>query len=207
MMNFQAFKEHVLARRPLVTSGERTRNGSHLRSRRKSGGDSSYSASAEDSVKRRLLGTGEEGDRAHEEERMLDVAEQCFMRIADLLHQEQKTVKQAFLRYSEPEPFKDGTVLELMTPRAFLEGVRDLGFDDVTEMEVACLMKVLAKPELEGSVILNEFVLIMENFGIPVLAEEEEYENDYIPDSDDTDAKQASDEKSKDAAEKTDDGR
>ena len=54
-----------------------------------------------------------------------------------------------------------------MSPRSFLEGVRTLGFDDVTEMEIACLMKVLAKPELENYVILNEFVLIMENFGIP----------------------------------------
>ena len=45
-------------------------------------------------------------------------------------------------------------------------------------------MKVLAKPELDNSVILNEFVLIMENFGIPVLNEEDEYENDYLPDSD-----------------------
>ena len=89
------------------------------------------------------------------------------------------------MRFAEPEPFKDGTVLELMTPRAFLEGVREVGFDDVTEMEVACLMKVLAKPELDGAVILNEFVLIMENFGVPVLSEEDEYENDYIPDTDD----------------------
>lgn len=59
-----------------------------------------------------------------------------------------------------------------------------MGFEDVTELEAACLMKVLAKPELDNSVILNEFVLIMENFGVPVLAEEDEYENDYIPDSD-----------------------
>lgn len=66
-----------------------------------------------------------------------------------------------------------------MSPRAFLEGVRDSGFDDVTEMEAACLMKVLAKPELENAVILNEFVLIMENFGIPPATEEEEFENDY----------------------------
>ena len=40
-------------------------------------------------------------------------------------------------------------------------------------------MKVLAKPELENAVILNEFVLIMENFGIPPATEEEEFENDY----------------------------
>ena len=72
----------------------------------------------------------------------------------------------------------------MLSPRSFLEGVRDSGFEDVTEMEAACLMKVLAKPELENSIILNEFVLIMENFGIPPVTEEEEFENDYEPDSD-----------------------
>jgi len=106
------------------------------------------------------------------------------MRIADLLHMHQRTVKQAFLKYAQPEQFKDGSVLELISPRSFLEGVKDIGFDDVTELEAACLMKVLAKPELENSVILNEFVLIMENFGIPTLSDEEEYENDYIADTD-----------------------
>ena len=65
-----------------------------------------------------------------------------------------------------------------MTPRGFLVGVRELGFEDVSEMEAACLLKVLAKPELDGAVILNEFILIMENFGIPALTDEDEYEND-----------------------------
>jgi hypothetical protein len=45
-------------------------------------------------------------------------------------------------------------------------------------------MKVLAKPELENVVILNEFILIMENFGIPSMREEDELENDYAADTD-----------------------
>ena len=53
----------------------------------------------------------------------------------------------------------------------------------MTETEAACLMKVLSKPELDNSVILNEFVLIMENFGIPVSSDEDEYANDYEQDS------------------------
>ena len=89
-----------------------------------------------------------------------------------------------FLKYSVPEQFKDGSVLELISPRGFLEGIRDVGFDDVTELEAACLMKVLAKPELDNQIILNEFVLIMENFGVPVVAEDEAYENDDQPDTD-----------------------
>jgi len=66
-----------------------------------------------------------------------------------------------------------------------MEGVKDIGFDDVTEMEAACLMKVLVKPELDSQIILNEFALIMENFGIPQIETEDEFENDYIPDSED----------------------
>lgn len=158
-----------------------------MRSGRKSG-ESNGSASTE-GMQRRLMQTGGSDDDRHaEEERMLDIAEQCFMRIADLLHVVQKTVRAVFLRYSSPEEFKDGSVLELMSPRGFLEGVRELGFDDVTELEAACLMKVLAKPELDNAVILNEFVLIMENFGIPALVEEDEYENDYFPDTEDEQA-------------------
>ena len=42
-------------------------------------------------------------------------------------------------------------------------------------------MRVLAKPELENAIILNELVLIMENFG--VIDKDEDAEDDYIPDT------------------------
>jgi len=71
----------------------------------------------------------------------------------------------------------------LIGPRSFLAGLREIGFDDMTETEASCLMKVLSKPELENSVILNEFVLIMENFGIPISIDDDEYANDYQQDS------------------------
>jgi hypothetical protein len=44
-------------------------------------------------------------------------------------------------------------------------------------------MKVLAKPELDNHIILNELVLIMENFGVHDNMDEDE-EEDYVPDSD-----------------------
>lgn len=43
-------------------------------------------------------------------------------------------------------------------------------------MEAACVLKVLSKKELENAVILNELVLIMENFGVIETYEEEEEE-------------------------------
>ena len=44
-------------------------------------------------------------------------------------------------------------------------------------------MKVLAKPELDNHIILNELVLIMENFGVHDNLDDDE-EDDYIPDTD-----------------------
>lgn len=47
-------------------------------------------------------------------------------------------------------------------------------------------MRVLAKPELDHAVILNEFALILENFGVPLLENAVEEEEDYIPEGEQT---------------------
>jgi len=44
-------------------------------------------------------------------------------------------------------------------------------------------MRVLAKPELNNAIILNELVLIMENFGVIDNLDEEE-EEEYMPSED-----------------------
>lgn len=70
-----------------------------------------------------------------------------------------------------------------MDPIAFLEGIKELGLSDLTEMEAACLLRVLTKPELDSAIILNELILIMENFGVvDNYEEDEEDEDDYVPD-------------------------
>ena len=43
-------------------------------------------------------------------------------------------------------------------------------------------MRVLAKPELDNAVILNEFVMIMENFGVVDQMEADD-SDDYISDT------------------------
>ena len=103
-----------------------------------------------------------------DEEEMLDVAEHCFIRMAESLIEKGRTARMIFTKYSIPEQFPDGTVLELLSPIGFLEGVKEAaGIEDLTEMEAACLLRVLAKPELDNAIILNEFTMIMENFGVP----------------------------------------
>ena len=84
------------------------------------------------------------------------------------------------MKYSIPEHFPDGTFLELLSPVAFLECCKEIGLKELTELEAACLLRVLTKQELENAIILNELVLIMENFG--VIEEFEDVNDDEIDD-------------------------
>lgn len=125
-----------------------------------------------------------------DEEEMLDVAEHCFIRMAEMMIERNRSARTIFTKYSVPEQFPDGTILELMSPIAFLEGVKEVGMEELSEMEAACLLRVLAKPELENAIILNEFTMIMENFGVPDTYDDEEDDDDvddYIPDEDEED--------------------
>lgn len=56
---------------------------------------------------------------------MLDVAEHCFIRMAESLIERGRTARSIFTKYSIPEQFPDGTVLELLSPIGFLEGVKE----------------------------------------------------------------------------------
>jgi hypothetical protein len=62
---------------------------------------------------------------------MLDIAESCFIKMAELLLEKGKSVSQLFLKYSVPEMFPDRTVLELLSPLSLLEGIKELGLDDL----------------------------------------------------------------------------
>ena len=96
---------------------------------------------------------------------MLDVAERCFVRIAEAILESGISVRQAFQPFIIREEF-EGEALELLSPIGFLEGVKELGLTDLEEVEVACLMRVLTKADLENAILLRELIVIMENFGI-----------------------------------------
>jgi len=46
--------------------------------------------------------------------------------------------------------------VEIIEARDFLESMRLLGIDHLSELEVACLMRVLSKPEINHSIVLAE---------------------------------------------------
>ena len=116
------------------------------------------------------MNEGEDEEDYIDEEQMLDVAEKCFMKIAEAIITQGVTVRQAFKPFIMAEQIEteegQSEVIELLSPMAFLEGIKELGITDLEEMEVACLMRVLTKADLENAILLRELIVIMENFGI-----------------------------------------
>jgi len=88
-----------------------------------------------------------------------------------------------------------GEELELISPMGFLEGVKQLGIDDLKELEVTYLLKVLSKSELDGAIMLEELLQIMANFG---LYDEEDMEDDEEDKSDKDDSAASSPDKNED---------
>jgi hypothetical protein len=54
-----------------------------------------------------------------------------------------------------------------------LQGIKEIGINDLSENDVTYLLKVLSKKELDGSIMLEELLTIMKNFNIN---EEDDYE-------------------------------
>ena len=80
------------------------------------------------------------------------------------------TVRQHFKEFIEEEVVEieggEQMKLELLAPYSFLEGLNQLGLGDLDETEVQCLMLILIKPELENQILVNDLVMVMENFQI-----------------------------------------
>ena len=117
---------------------------------------------------------------------MLDIAEMCFVRMAEIMTKAGLTVRDTFSKYAVPEVLPESkTVLEMMLPSSFFEAVKhELKIKELSDLEIACMMRVLSKPELGNAIILNEFALIMENFGVPLSQETISEEEDYTCDGD-----------------------
>ena len=52
----------------------------------------------------------------------------------------------------------EGEPIELLSPMGLLDGIKELGIDDLTEKEIAFLLRVLTKPELDGAIVMPEFL-------------------------------------------------
>ena len=54
----------------------------------------------------------------------------------------------------------------LLSPVGLLEGLKELGIDDLQEKEIMYLLKVLTKPDFDQAIVVEELEAIMENFSL-----------------------------------------
>ena len=60
----------------------------------------------------------------------------------------------------------DGQNVELLAPEGLIDGIKGLGIDDLSEHDIKYLLRVLTKPELDGAIVMDELLQIMENLGL-----------------------------------------
>ena len=104
------------------------------------------------------------------EEQMLDIAESIFNMIAHCLMMHNLTVRQTFggedIIYNLPE-FEGETNVEVMTADDFITRCYEIGVQQLDQIQIDCLMRVLGKPELSNAIKLVDLETLMSNFGPP----------------------------------------
>jgi hypothetical protein len=91
------------------------------------------------------------------EDQMLDIAENVFQVLADRLRQLKISLRRAFhKRLSIVDEFEGETNVVVIQAANFLEAIKSspLSLPELSELEVACLMRVLSKPELDHAILL-----------------------------------------------------
>jgi hypothetical protein len=84
---------------------------------------------------------------------MIDVAEKIFVKIAEAIFKNKFTIRKVWLKNIEIAEI-DGQEYEILSPEGFIEGIEELGLNDIKEKEMHYLLKVLSKPELEGHILM-----------------------------------------------------
>ena len=104
------------------------------------------------------------------ENQMLDTAEQILNQLAHELISNGWTVHDVFGQPDEilrivPE-YQGERNIKILTLPNFIARVYQVGCRDLSQLQLACLMRVLGKPELEDGVRYNELEILLENFGV-----------------------------------------
>ena len=105
-----------------------------------------------------------EDDLINDEE-MIDIAEASLLKISEAMGWMNQNVHSIYAPYIITEVI-EGHQIQLLSPLHFLEGLKNLQILDFTELEIACVMNVLAKPQLDNAILVDELVQIMQNFGV-----------------------------------------
>ena len=112
-------------------------------------------------TERQVQNEGEDDDYIDDEE-MIKIAESWLIRISDELKNKNLDIKQLFEENIMVENIGDQSI-ELLAPIHFIEGLKKLGIQDFTELEIAWLVNLLTRPELDDLILLEELNILRDN--------------------------------------------
>jgi hypothetical protein len=103
-----------------------------------------------------------EGDFDLTDEEMFQIAENALLKVAHCFLVRGTTVTELFNNHITEVKYEDHS-LPVISPEIFIEGLKVLEIENMTELELACLMNVLVKPQLENGILVEELESIIEN--------------------------------------------
>jgi len=100
-----------------------------------------------------------------QEEQVIQLAQQCFSKVANYMRESQNTAKSLF-KSNITHKIIDGQDMEIINPEDFWAGLEKIGLKDLKPVEIDCLIKVLAVQENSNEISLENFIQILEDYGI-----------------------------------------
>lgn len=100
---------------------------------------------------------------------MIDTAEKILSQLAANMIKSGWTVRDVFGQPPELlKTIKDKNKKEIqvISPQHFLGRVYQTGIESLSELQIACLIRVIGKPELNDVVKYTELEMLLENFGV-----------------------------------------
>jgi len=117
------------------------------------------------SADQNMQNEGENNEDYLTDEEMIKLSENCLIRISNELIAKDVSIQDLFKDNIVIKEFEDQEI-ELLDPLHFIEGLKKLGIDDFNELEIACLVNLLTRPELEDYILVEELNILKDNNNI-----------------------------------------
>ena len=105
------------------------------------------------------------------EKQILEMAEGIFQQVAEKLIESKQTVREVFDKESMIHVFPSYDNVKnvvAITALKFMDSMYRLGFSNINQLQIQCVMRVVAKPDLRNAILLEDLVTLLENYGVPV---------------------------------------
>lgn len=99
------------------------------------------------------------------EQEILDIAEQVFIKISQKMLQKNLSLRSLYGDVLQKITI-GGETHEILQPNDFIDAFRVIDIASLEEIEIECLLRVLLKPEIDDTILFSDLIMILDNFGV-----------------------------------------